>query len=82
MNEGGYYAIPKLVFPGGVLIGCSAGFLNVMKIKGSHNAMKSGVEAGKSIYKALTDNPSHDKSLTVQEYEDNMKKSWTFKELY
>lgn len=54
VNEGGYFAIPKLAFPGGVLVGCSAGFLNVMKIKGSHNAMKSGIEAGKAIYQALT----------------------------
>ena len=45
LNEGGYYSIPKLTFPGGVLVGCSAGFLDVMKIKGSHNAMKSGIVA-------------------------------------
>ena len=55
VNQGGYFAIPKLTFPGGLLVGCSAGFLNVMKIKGSHNAMKSGIEAGKSIYKALSE---------------------------
>jgi len=40
LNEGGYHAIPKLTFPGGMLAGDSAGFLNVSKIKGSHNAMK------------------------------------------
>lgn len=43
LNEGGYQSIPKLVFPGGALIGCTAGFLNVPKIKGTHTAMKSGM---------------------------------------
>jgi electron-transferring-flavoprotein dehydrogenase len=43
INEGGLQSIPKLTFPGGALIGCSAGFLNVPKIKGSHTAMKSGL---------------------------------------
>lgn len=47
MNAGGYFSIPKLTFPGGMLAGCSAGFLNVAKIKGAHNAMKSGMVAGK-----------------------------------
>lgn len=42
LNEGGFHAIPKLTFPGGALVGCSAGFLNSVKIKGSHTAMKSG----------------------------------------
>ena len=42
LNEGGYQSIPKLIFPGGALIGCTAGFLNVPKIKGTHTAMKSG----------------------------------------
>ena len=45
LNEGGYHAIPKLTFPGGALIGCSAGFLNSVKIKGSHTALKSGMVA-------------------------------------
>ena len=42
LNEGGFQSIPKLTFPGGCLIGCSAGFMNVLKIKGTHTAMKSG----------------------------------------
>ena len=46
ISAGGYFAIPKLTFPGGLLVGCSAGFLNVMKIKGAHNAIKSGIVAG------------------------------------
>ena len=53
MNEGGYHAIPKLSFPGGLLIGDSAGFLNVAKIKGAHNAMKSGMIAAESIYEQV-----------------------------
>ena len=53
LNEGGYFAIPKLTFPGGMLVGCSAGFLNVMKIKGTHNAMKSGIVAAEAIYENL-----------------------------
>jgi electron-transferring-flavoprotein dehydrogenase len=54
LNEGGYHAIPKLTFPGGALIGCSAGFLNAVKIKGSHTAMKSGMLAAEAIYPLLT----------------------------
>lgn len=49
LNEGGFHAIPKLTFPGGMLAGDSAGFLNVMKIKGSHNAIKTGMLAAESI---------------------------------
>ncbi|RHY02048.1 hypothetical protein DYB36_008733 [Aphanomyces astaci] len=52
--RGGYHAIPKLTFPGGALIGCSAGFLNSIKIKGSHTAMKSGMLAAEAAYAALT----------------------------
>lgn len=53
LNEGGFYSIPKLTFPGGLLVGCSAGMLNVAKIKGAHNAIKSGILAAESIYKEL-----------------------------
>ena len=53
LNEGGYFAIPKLTFPGGLIVGCSAGFLNVMKIKGAHNAIKSGIIAAEEIYKSF-----------------------------
>ena len=50
LNEGSYFSIPKLTFPGGMLTGCSAGFLSITKIKGSHNAMKSGMVAAENIY--------------------------------
>lgn len=51
LNEGGYQAIPQLSFPGGLLIGCSAGFVNVAKIKGIHNAMRSGMLAAETLVK-------------------------------
>ena len=50
MNEGGIQSIPKLAFPGGVLVGRSPGFMNVAKIKGTHNAMKSALVAADSVY--------------------------------
>lgn len=54
LNEGGYHAIPKLTFPGGLLVGDSAGFLNSVKIKGSHTALKSGMVAAEQVFTALT----------------------------
>lgn len=54
LNEGGYHSIPKLTFPGGALLGCGAGFLNSVKIKGSHTAMKSGMLAAEALYPLLT----------------------------
>jgi electron-transferring-flavoprotein dehydrogenase len=53
INEGGYQAIPKLVFAGGALIGCSAGFVNVPRIKGTHNAMKSAMLAAEAAFEAI-----------------------------
>lgn len=50
LNEGGYFSIPKLTFPGGMLVGCSAGFLNVAKIKGTNNAIVSGTVAANEIF--------------------------------
>ncbi|XP_064077630.1 electron transfer flavoprotein-ubiquinone oxidoreductase, mitochondrial-like [Macrobrachium nipponense] len=55
LNEGGYQCIPKLTFPGGCLVGCSPGFMNVPKIKGTHNAMKSAMLAAESIFDAIID---------------------------
>lgn len=81
LNEGGYFAIPKLTFPGGLLVGCSAGFLNVMKIKGSHNAMKSGIVAADVIYEKVTKDENRALAEELKEYETNMKKSWVFEEL-
>jgi electron-transferring-flavoprotein dehydrogenase len=77
LNEGGYQAIPKLTFPGGLLIGDSAGFLDVPKIKGIHNAMKSGMCAATSMFDALSDDAKE-----LAEYPQLIKKSWICTELY
>ncbi len=53
ISEGGWQSVPKLTFPGGVLLGCSAGLVNVPRIKGNHNAMHSGIEAAEAAYAAL-----------------------------
>ncbi|KAI8638776.1 hypothetical protein BD408DRAFT_422539 [Parasitella parasitica] len=88
LNEGGYQSIPKLVFPGGALIGCTAGFLNVPKIKGTHTAMKSGMLAAESAYEALFNGlePEQESQLegpvVLDTYEERIKDSWVYKELY
>ena len=76
LNEGGVQSLPKLTFPGGILSGCEAGFLNVPKIKGTHLAMKSGMIAAESIFENI------DKNDEILEYEKSIKKSWLWKELY
>jgi len=60
LTEGGYQSVPKLTFPGGALIGCDAGFMNVPRIKGSHNAMLSGMFAAEAAAAALSGGRSHD----------------------
>uniref|UniRef100_A0A673Z0Q6 Electron transfer flavoprotein-ubiquinone oxidoreductase n=1 Tax=Salmo trutta TaxID=8032 RepID=A0A673Z0Q6_SALTR len=84
LNEGGYQCLPKVTFPGGMLIGCSPGFMNVPKIKGTHTAMKSGMLAAEAIFPKVTaeDPASETAGLHIPEYEDNLKKSWIWKELY
>ncbi len=80
LNEGGFQSIPKLTFPGGLLIGCGAGFLNVPKIKGSHNAMKSGMTAAEAIVETLsTDDAS--KKVEAVSYPEKLKKTWVWDEL-
>jgi electron-transferring-flavoprotein dehydrogenase len=79
LNEGGLQAIPKLTFPGGMLAGCSAGFLNVPKIKGSHTAMKTGMLAGEAAAEALLG--SEDPPVEVVAYEEQVKASWVWEEL-
>ena len=78
INEGGYQAIPKLAFPGGALIGCSAGFVNVPRIKGTHTAMKSGMLAAEAAFAAVSADRSGD---TLQDYDDALHASWVAKEL-
>jgi electron-transferring-flavoprotein dehydrogenase len=78
LNEGGLQSIPKLTFPGGLLIGCAAGFLNVPKIKGIHNAMKSGMVAAESVFADLAK-----KEITeCESYPKNLRKTATWKQLY
>ncbi|WP_135081752.1 electron transfer flavoprotein-ubiquinone oxidoreductase [Terasakiella sp. SH-1] len=81
LNEGGFQSIPKLTFPGGCIVGCSAGFLNVPKIKGTHNAMQSGIEAAKAIFDLCT---SEDENVATEptQYSANMKASYVWDELY
>ncbi len=78
ITEGGFQSVPKLAFPGGALIGCSAGFVNVPRIKGSHNAMKTGMLAADSAYDAVMAGRSGDELV---EYQAAYEKSWVYKEL-
>ena len=81
MNEGGYHAIPKLTFPGGMLAGCSAGFLNVAKIKGSHNAMKTGMLAAEAIFENYKKNDGQVTGDELVDYETSVRNSWVAEEL-
>ncbi|KAG0091904.1 hypothetical protein BGZ93_005311 [Podila epicladia] len=82
INEGGLQSIPKLYFPGGALIGCTAGFLNLIKIKGTHTAMKSGMLAAESAYDAITsESYSEEKPIVLEDFEKKVKESWIWKEL-
>jgi len=83
INEGGLQAIPKLTFPGGALVGCSAGFVNVPKIKGIHNAMKSGIVAAENVVKVLDDtNAGVQTPVDLSSYGTAMKESWVWEDLY
>ena len=79
LTEGGYQSVPKLAFPGGALIGCDAGFMNVPRIKGSHNAMLSGMMAAEAAAAALSAGRSHDE---LAEYEAGWRTSAIGKDLW
>ena len=85
INEGGLQALPKLTFPGGALLGCSAGFLNVPKIKGSHLAMKTGMLAGEAVFNKFAEAEKAGEELAdgveVTEYSDAVKGSWVWEEM-
>ena len=82
LSEGGFQSIPKLTFPGGLLIGDSAGFLNVPKIKGSHTGMKSGMVAAEAIFEAMSTGRLDGASgVEIREYGEDIRKSWVWKEL-
>ena len=84
INKGGLQALPALSFPGGLLSGCDAGFMNYPKIKGSHNAMKTGMIAAETMFKALSkqskDTTTGLKVLT--DYDQAIKQSWVYRELH
>jgi len=78
INEGGWQSVPTLAFPGGALIGCSAGFVNVPRIKGTHTAMKSGMLAAEAAAEALAAGRGSD---TLDAYQPALDASWVAKEL-
>jgi electron-transferring-flavoprotein dehydrogenase len=90
LNEGGWHAVPKLSFPGGALLGCGAGFLNAVKIKGSHTAIKSGILAAEAAFDALKDGDSvaeigelpETGPIELTTYETAVRSSWIKDELY
>jgi len=78
INEGGWQSVPRLAFPGGALIGCSAGFVNVPRIKGTHTAMKSGMLAAEAAFAAVS---ADRRSDTLADYEPTLRSSWIAAEL-
>ncbi len=78
ITEGGWQSIPKLAFPGGALIGCAAGFVNVPRIKGSHNAILSGILAAEAAFEAIGAGRAND---VLTGYEDALKRSAIAKDL-
>jgi electron-transferring-flavoprotein dehydrogenase len=78
ITEGGLQSVPRLYFPGGALIGCAAGFVNVPRIKGSHNAMKSGMLAAESAFAALAAGRSGDE---LEDYQAAFEGSWIHRDL-
>jgi len=80
VNKGGLQSLPKLAFPGGMLVGCDAGFLNGVKIKGAHTAIKTGMLAAESVHKALSSGA--EAAAELADYEESVKASWVYKELH
>ncbi|WP_340115746.1 electron transfer flavoprotein-ubiquinone oxidoreductase [Pelagibius sp. 7325] len=82
LNEGGLQSLPKLVFPGGALIGCAAGFLNVPKIKGSHNAMKTGMLAAEAAFEAVIGAGEGEAPAELAAFPRKFESSWVYEELH
>jgi electron-transferring-flavoprotein dehydrogenase len=80
INEGGLQSVPKLIFPGGCLIGCAAGFVNLPRIKGSHNAMKTGMLAAEAAFEALAAGAGGDRLLAA--YPETFARSWVYCDLH
>jgi len=81
LNEGGFQSIPKLTFPGGCLVGCAPGFMNVPKIKGTHTAMKSAMLAAESVWDKIQAGDSATEGVEPAEYEEKLKSSWVWDEM-
>jgi electron-transferring-flavoprotein dehydrogenase len=81
LNEGGFHALPKLTFPGGAILGCSAGFLNSVKIKGSHTAIKSGIVAAEAVHELLSADDGSSVKAKESSFQEKMEKSWVYDEL-
>jgi electron-transferring-flavoprotein dehydrogenase len=79
ITEGGFQSVPQLSFPGGALIGCAAGFVNLPRIKGSHNAMKTGMLAAEAAFAALGEGRANDR---LSAYDEAYAKSWVAKDLH
>ena len=82
LNEGGIQSVPELAFPGGALIGCAAGFMNVPKIKGSHNALKTGMMAAEAAHEALVAAGENESAPVLSSYPEKFRNSWVYDELY
>jgi len=89
LNEGGLQSIPHLSFPGGCLVGCAAGFVNVPKIKGAHNAMKTGMLAAEAVYESIEGKLGEEReegeevdSVEPVSYPEKVKNSWVWQELH
>ena len=81
LNEGGFQSIPKLTFPGGLIVGCGAGFLNVPKIKGTHTAMKSGMTAAEAVENAFRTSGLKP-GAEIGDYKARLEKTWLWDELH
>ncbi len=79
INEGGLQSVPKLAFPGGALIGCAAGFVNLPRIKGSHNAMKTGMLGAAAAFAALKAGRANDE---LAAYPEAFRSSWVYQDLH
>jgi electron-transferring-flavoprotein dehydrogenase len=80
ITKGGYNSLPRMYFPGGLLIGCDAGTLNSVKIKGNHTAMKSGMLAAEAVVEAVAQGEAAPADL--ESFEEKMNASWVHEELY
>jgi electron-transferring-flavoprotein dehydrogenase len=80
VNKGGLHSLPRLAVPGGVLVGCGAGFLNPAKVKGSHTAMKTGMLAADAIFEALAGGNDGGRELAT--FAERVRSSWVWEELH